>query len=196
MINMLSKVEDIRIIKTKKALSKSLCQLLITVPYSQISIVEICNNADVHRATFYNYYKSKDDLFVNCVKQVNQNFIDKFYELNRRDFSSRSELLNYIIDSFIERSHELLQYIKKVVAIQKEEKIYYILNKSIYECLYQVLSLVPSQGANVSKDFVAKFYAGALTSISFWYIENDNISKEEFTKYVHHYLSNRDIDNI
>ena len=196
MINMLSKVEDIRIIKTKKALSKSLCQLLITVPYSQISIVEICNNADVHRATFYNYYKSKDDLFVNCVKQVNQNFIDKFYELNRRDFSSRSELLNYIIDSFIERSHELLQYIKKVVAIQKEEKIYYILNKSIYECLYQVLSLVPSQGANVSKDFVAKFYAGALTSISFWYIENDNISKEEFTKYVHHYLSNKDIDNI
>ena len=196
MINMLSKVEDIRIIKTKKALSKSLCQLLITVPYSQISIVEICNNADVHRATFYNYYKSKDDLFVNCVKQVNQNFIDKFYELNRRDFSSRSELLNYIIDSFIERSHELLQYIKKVVAIQKEEKIYYILNKSIYECLYQVLSLVPSQGVNVSKDFVAKFYAGALTSISFWYIENDNISKEEFTKYVHHYLSNKDIDNI
>ena len=196
MINMLSKVEDIRIIKTKKALSKSLCQLLITVSYSQISIVEICNNADVHRATFYNYYKSKDDLFVNCVKQVNQNFIDKFYELNRRDFSSRSELLNYIIDSFIERSHELLQYIKKVVAIQKEEKIYYILNKSIYECLYQVLSLVPSQGANVSKDFVAKFYAGALTSISFWYIENDNISKEEFTKYVHHYLSTREIDNI
>ena len=126
---MLSKVEDIRIIKTKKALNKSLCQLLITVPYSQISIVEICNNADVHRATFYNYYKSKDDLFVNCVKQVNQNFIDKFYELNRREFSSRSELLNYIIDSFIERSHELLQYIKKVFAIQKEEKIYYILNK-------------------------------------------------------------------
>lgn len=196
MINMLRKVEDIRIIKTKKALNKSLCQLLITVPYSQISIVDICNNADVHRATFYNYYKSKDDLFVNCVKQVNQNFIDKFYELNRRDFSSRSELLNYIIDSFIERSHELLQYIKKVVAIQKEEKIYYILNKSIYECLYQVLSLVPSQGVNVSKDFVAKFYAGALTSISFWYIENDNISKEEFTKYVHHYLSNKDIDNI
>lgn len=196
MINMLSKVEDIRIIKTKKALNKSLCQLLITVPYSRISIVEICNNADVHRATFYNYYKSKDDLFVNCVKQVNQNFIDKFYELNRREFSSRSELLNYIIDSFIERSHELLQYIKKVVAIQKEEKIYYILNKSIYECLYQVLSLVPSQGVNVSKDFVAKFYAGALTSISFWYIENDNISKEEFTKYVHHYLSNKDIDNI
>jgi hypothetical protein len=193
---MLSKVEDIRIIKTKKALNKSLCQLLITVPYSQISIVEICNNADVHRATFYNYYKSKDDLFVNCVKQVNQNFIDKFYELNRRDFSSRSELLNYIIDSFIERSNELLQYIKKVVSIQKEEKIYYILNKSIYECLYKVLSLVPSQGVNVSKDFVAKFYAGALTSISFWYIENDNISKEEFTKYVHHYLSNRDIDNI
>jgi AcrR family transcriptional regulator len=193
---MLNKIEDIRIIKTKKALNKSLCQLLITVPYSQISIVEICNNADVHRATFYNYYKSKDDLFVNCVKQVNQNFIDKFYELNRRDFSSRSELLNYIIDSFIEKSHELLQYIKKVVAIQKEEKIYYILNKSIYECLYQVLSLVPSQGVNVSKDFIAKFYAGALTSISFWYIENDNISKEEFTKYVHHFLSDKDIDNI
>ena len=193
---MLNKIEDIRIIKTKKALNKSLCQLLIKVPYSQISIVEICNNADVHRATFYNYYKSKDDLFVNCVKQVNQNFIDKFYELNRRDFSSRSELLNYIIDSFIEKSHELLQYIKKVVAIQKEEKIYYILNKSIYECLYQVLSLVPSQGVNVSKDFIAKFYAGALTSISFWYIENDNISKEEFTKYVHHFLSNKDIDNI
>lgn len=193
---MLNKAEDIRIVKTKKALNKSFCQLLITTPYSHISIVDICNKADVHRATFYNYYRSKDDLFVNCVKQVNQNFIDKFYELNKRDFSSRSELLNYIINSFVERSHELLQYIKKIVVIQKEEKIYYILNKSIYECLYQVLSLVPSQNSSLSKDFIAKFYAGALTSISFWYIENDNISKEEFAKYVHFYLSNKNIDDL
>lgn len=186
-------MEDIRIIKTKRALNKALAKLLTEIPYPKMSIIDICKEAKVHRATFYNYFKSKDDLFIYCIKNVNQHFIENFHEEKKISFSTRNELLNYVVDSYIDKCHKLSKYIKKVVEVQTPEKIYYVLSRSIYECLYQVLSLYPNPNQSMPKDFIANVYAGALTNIAFWYIENDNISIEEFTKYVKHYLNENEI---
>ena len=189
------KNEDIRIIKTKKALKSSFAKLIAEVPYHKISIIDICREADVHRATFYNYYNSKEDLFSSIIEDTKDVFVSKFFEQNKYSMNSRSDVINFIIDSFIEHCSTISSYLKKVVEAQNPETIKHIMNRSLFTNLYQVLSLFPSNNQNLPKDFICSFYSGALTNIIFWYMDNTNVSKDQLLHYVHYYLKDREVDD-
>ena len=55
------KETDLRVIKTK-ALSSSLLQLLEQQLFQTITVNQICDNALVHRTTFYKHFYDKYDL--------------------------------------------------------------------------------------------------------------------------------------
>ena len=190
------KNEDIRIIKTKKALKGAFAKLISKVPYNKLSIIDICKEADVHRATFYNYYSSKEDLFSSIIEDTKDVFLSKFFEQNKYSPNSRSDVINYIIDSFIEHCSSISPYLQNVVKAQNPETIKHIMNKTLFTNLYQVLSLFPSNNQNLPKDFICSFYSGALTNIIFWYMDNPNVSKEKLLLYVHYYLKDREVDDF
>lgn len=54
---------DARIEKTKIKLEQALLKLLKRKQRENISVVELCREADVNRSTFYVYYNSVEDLF-------------------------------------------------------------------------------------------------------------------------------------
>lgn len=54
-------VSDRRVMYTKMVLKNSLIGLLKEKPLSRITITEICEKADVHRATFYSHYDNQYD---------------------------------------------------------------------------------------------------------------------------------------
>lgn len=186
--------EDIRIKKTKCALKGAFAKLISEVPYNKISIIDICEKAEVHRATFYNYYRSKEDLFSCIIEDAKDAFIEKF-KSDENKLTTRSEVINYLVDSFIDVVSYTKNYFKKIIKVQNPGVIKYHINRSVYQNFYQILSLYPSSNQVMPKDFIASFYAGALTNIAFWYVGNDNISKEEFVKYVHYYLKDRIADD-
>lgn len=47
---------DLRVIKTKRALSQSLFTLLDKKEFSGITVNQICEDALVHRTTFYKHF--------------------------------------------------------------------------------------------------------------------------------------------
>ena len=49
--------ENRKIKYTKKVLSESLIELLKTKHISEITITELCENADINRTTFYRHYE-------------------------------------------------------------------------------------------------------------------------------------------
>lgn len=53
---------DLRVIKTKRALSESLFNLLSEKLFSAITVNMICDKALVHRTTFYKHFYDKYDL--------------------------------------------------------------------------------------------------------------------------------------
>ena len=65
-------MEDRRIRKTKKNLKDTLVELLMEVPFEQISITELCRRADVSRITFYSHYSDKyalvDEIFADMTE--------------------------------------------------------------------------------------------------------------------------------
>lgn len=192
-IKMIRKNEDIRIVRTKKSLKTAFISLLERIPYSKISIIDICNEAKVHRATFYNYYRSKEDLFSCIIEDSKDSFVQKMKEEITTE--RRSVVINYLIDAFIDRTNLTGESIYKILNVQDQNVIAQILNRSIYQMIYQVLSLFPNGTQVTPKDFICSFYSGAFTNIALWYARNPDISKEEFSKYIHNYLKDRDIDD-
>ena len=57
----MSEREDLRVKRTKKALSEAFIKLLESKPLDEITVNELCDVAGVRRATFYKHYSDKFD---------------------------------------------------------------------------------------------------------------------------------------
>ena len=67
------KETDLRVIKTK-ALSSSLLQLLEQQLFQTITVNLICDNALVHRTTFYKHFYDKYDLLEYLFNQLTKDY--------------------------------------------------------------------------------------------------------------------------
>ncbi len=65
---------DRRIDRTKKALREAILALIVEKPISKISITELCNIANINRATFYAHYDTQEEL----LRSIETEEVDKF----------------------------------------------------------------------------------------------------------------------
>lgn len=75
------KVEDLRVVKTRRALHGALARLLGEHEYSKISITMLAREACVNRKTFYTHYQSIDDLvaevFADDIREICQRAVEE-----------------------------------------------------------------------------------------------------------------------
>ena len=61
---------DLRVIKTHRKLRLALGALMKVKPYEEISVIEICDAANVRRATFYRHFADKHSFIMHSVDLV------------------------------------------------------------------------------------------------------------------------------
>ena len=61
---------DLRILKTQEKLREALGSLMTEKPFDSISVIEICEKANVRRATFYRHYPDKGDFLVHTLNAI------------------------------------------------------------------------------------------------------------------------------
>ncbi len=66
--------EDLRITKTRAALSNAFFKLLADMELSDITVNKLCEESGVRRATFYKHFKDKDDFIIFIIKDVRSYF--------------------------------------------------------------------------------------------------------------------------
>ena len=59
--------EDLRIVKTRRALREALVELLEKTDYAKITVTAIAQTACVNRKTFYSHYRNVDDLVAEVI---------------------------------------------------------------------------------------------------------------------------------
>ena len=76
------KNDDLRIIKTKKALYNALINLMKKKTFEEIKVSDICDEALINRSTFYAHFDDKYSLLSNMLDNLKQQFIS---ELNNKE---------------------------------------------------------------------------------------------------------------
>lgn len=73
------KKANLKVINTKRKLSKSLISLLTSKPITEIDVSELCEKAGINRTTFYKHYASLyhllDELIVQFFKRIETLFL-------------------------------------------------------------------------------------------------------------------------
>ena len=88
-------MEDRRVRKTKKNLKSTFTAMLDTMPFEQISVTELCRQADTSRITFYTHYSDKyalvDDIFQDMLEEGTA----LYYTMKEKNNSDNDPVQNY-----------------------------------------------------------------------------------------------------
>lgn len=169
------KKEDLRVRRTRKLLSNALFELIRKKPFEKITVCDICEEAMVHRATFYSHYSDKDELLVHS--------IDEHLPMTAADLNPSGspdshnmveEIINYISDN------------KEVYAAIFRKNSAYSISDRIQKMFSSKLQAIVNEriknGAEipVSPEFWADFYAGACIGVvQKWLAGDMNVGKQE-----------------
>lgn len=173
---------DARTRYTEKVIRDSFLSIMEEKPYSRITVKEICQKAEINRATFYNHYKDVYDLMDRLEERILASVDALVQEADFRDLpayltkllsnmrqegktyliliseNGRPEILTKIGKRITERSYPLLK--ERLDGLSEEEKeacYFFILNGSA-GVMRQWLSL----GSRMSERELAEALTGVI----------------------------------
>lgn len=178
----MEKAVDLRIQKTRKALTEALMQLLAKKSYADVTINELCNTAMVRRATFYKHFGDKDDFFAYVVREKIASHLGDF----QGDPARPKEYILRMAACVL----ELLKENWAQVQVQRRSGVYSTLQEIIsQEIAWDVqhyLCQVKKSGIFLPIDppeLMAQLLVGSLASMCVWWIEkNQPIPEDELVE--------------
>ncbi|AIQ56536.1 TetR/AcrR family transcriptional regulator [Paenibacillus borealis] len=160
--------------RSKKWLSDALIDLLQEKPYSNITITEICDKAELVRKTFYRNFTSKEAVLIEIIDLMFQDF---FKYISDQNLGPHDMPLAYF--TFWEKHKVFLH-----ILIQNQ--LYGLLNDQyvIYlEAMEHIIGTKREYHSELEKDYMRTMMAAGLWSIlKKWIIRDCKESKEEMAK--------------
>ena len=169
---------DLRVIKTQNALVETFFQMLCEKKFEEITVQAICDRSLVRRATFYNHFVDKYDLFTFTLRHVYSSFPSSSKQ--GASISTKSfyiELLTDII-SFLSANEKLVQSILK-------SNLLPIMINIIYEEISQELTrrfeedFKVNTHETVSIELSVNFYISAILGVLLWWLKKKPSLSEE-----------------
>lgn len=147
--------------KTKNRIFETANELIEKKGYNQVTIREICKQAEVAKGTFYHYFSAKEDIILEIYKKV-----DKYYdELIKKGFSSDDpvqKIIEVVTYKAIYVQKCKIDKVKEVYKAQMEVGNNFFISKqrSSYKILYNII-----EKAQANNEFKTNQTAAELTKI-------------------------------
>ena len=177
---MTTKKEDIRITKTKKALSEAFFKMLSVTPLEDITVNDLCQKADVRRATFYKHFRDKSDFIVFLIKEARARF-----GLKKEHFKfSPQQIKEYYLECSEAIMAYLLKYeatLKKVTISNMRPTFIEMFVRQNYEDTVKCFEENKNSGINMfaTSDTMASMLIGGIThTIVHWFEDENRVSSE------------------
>ncbi|QUG40012.1 TetR/AcrR family transcriptional regulator [Psychrobacillus sp. INOP01] len=156
------KKNDLRIIKTKKAIYQALTHLLKDKLLTDINVTELCREASINRGTFYFHYEEVGDVFKEFFEEVIRDLEESYKEPYKHISALQLETL--VFKNLDPKTVRIFHHVKK------------------YEDFYRIIL-----SDNVSTTYYYMFFDAIRSN----FIEDSKIGKyDESKKYVYSYMTN------
>lgn len=169
----MSKKEDRRIQKSRKAINKAFIDLLVVKEFSAISVHNIAKKADINRGTFYLHYQDKYDFFKQYVDELLRELLDGKMSLEKcetKNGLNDSDLFVHLFNHFQKYSI----FYKAMFSYKGDTYFYNQIMEVFKKYLYQEFSNLGLDGdGGVDKEFLVYFIAHAHFGVISYWFQND-----------------------
>jgi AcrR family transcriptional regulator len=184
MVKTMVKAPDKRTERTCQALIGAIYSLLENYNLEEISVLKLCEEANVKRATFYLH-------FADINQFINYTLAKKFHEIfpsisQNEPLPTRNEYLNGLFErvfDFVAKNRAMLKLNLEKLNPSTLHELFYlemrdeVINKVAELSASGYIFLVPAQ-------ILGEYYAGALTAlINWWLLSETEITKKELADY-------------
>ncbi len=176
--------EDLRVIRTNKMLSEAIFELLKTTSIDKISVVDLCEAAKIHRATFYKHYKDKKGF----LKYIISMQLDKIYEEAKSRISSEDPI--EYVRVLVEITIDFAQRNKSLILANAESgegagMLGLIASALSRELKHQLGKLAGEGDDEKQLEVMSRFLSGGFIYLTGWWISGDTgITKEELVRQI------------
>lgn len=172
---MTTRKEDIRITKTKAALSDAFFKMLAVMTLDDITVNELCERANVRRATFYKHFKDKNDFVVFLIKDIRSRFDNEVWKSDLNTTITKDYYLKYakaIIDYLLERDAA----IKRIIDSNARTSFFDLFLHENYEDTKRRLEASVNSGMTLamSTEVMASFIVGGIAHAIIKWFDSDN----------------------
>ncbi|MDE6242253.1 MAG: TetR/AcrR family transcriptional regulator [Anaeroplasmataceae bacterium] len=185
--------EDLRIVKTKKALKNALLDLLKTETFEKISVSKICEYAKVNRVTFYSHYQDKYDLFQSYIEEIKNDILKNAYSIVSKTNSSVENLNYFFSNIFINMINVIHKEREIIIHFGKQENsmLMYMINTSAYKSLKEVFSQLKNHfRLKYDEEYIISFIVGGTNyMIHNWMLKDKMLEIDHFKKQIKSFLN-------
>ena len=169
---------DLRQKKTRALLVSALAQLLEERPFQELSVVDICRRAMVHRTTFYAHFNDKQELLRYLLEGMEREFAALCLPEDP-DSSPRAYLLAAAQRFFTFFQERRALY--RACLNSGADADAHVLEDCAARKLEELLSQPRFRAVtpNVDPQVAAHFYTGAMLSLIRWWLSSDNPPTQE-----------------
>jgi len=153
------KKEDLRIIKTYNSLIQAMHMLLSHRNFGQITVNDLCEEAQISRATFYTHFNDKYDLLKYWLKNLKPEIINKNYTYNGMEES---------VNNFIRGNTKI---IKNVIENANNE-VLEILQAFIISLINISSEINADDEMNIEQIVLSNFCTGGIVNLLMWQVKN------------------------
>lgn len=176
--------EDLRVVRTRKLLSATLLNMMEEYSLEKISVIDLCSQAMVNRATFYAHFEDKYHLLTFALEELKDEVYSNFSgELSFQSPKELFRMLSHIALDFVTNKK---LHVANILKFNRNEKVIETIKDSLIQSVkYQLGKLKDTHSINAPITLSSLCFTGALVDLCIWYIDNpDKYSKEEFEGYI------------
>ncbi len=175
----MNKKEDLRVQKTKAALNEAFRKLISEKSFEDISINELCNKAEIRRATFYKHFEDKNHFLGEYIGFLRKEYDENFGYSAQPDTNP---------EYYVEYAKQAVRFVyqnDKIVKQALRSNLLHIILGIIVERNYndtcEKLKISVTAGMQLSgsvESVAAMLVGGVSTIICFWIYDNSGRSIE------------------
>lgn len=180
--------KDLRVIKTRESLQNAFFELLEEKSFNKIKVKDVCEKAKVNRATFYDHFTDKHDLYYSGLDGILNMLIEGLEKLDVFESTDSFEKkFKFLVMNTLEYIETNKKKLKSSLSQKNKENSIMFENVLREYAVYFIKKLIKREKVihSIPEDILASFYSGAFSSVVIYWIKSDsNVSKEELSDYI------------
>lgn len=174
-------VMDRRQRKTRKAIFDAFAKLLEEKSYSNITVQEIIDEADISRSTFYSHFETKDELLGSlCTEIFEHVFSDHITKEPSHDFSLSENDLKEEITHMLYHLQDSNRYISRILSCESGEMFMNYFKEHLTIIFDSELKKIRS---DIPKEYILNHMVCDFAETVRWWMNNNKYSPEDISRF-------------